>query len=105
MSFETNNNVKRNPWCLMFVWCLIIVIICIGFIFAPVITVTEYEDGTVIEQRNSALGILGSSLMAESWHRYPEYTIGLGVVAGMSFAGAIFCFYMIDKGQKRDREP
>ena len=87
---------------------LTIAVVCISFIFAPVKVsfLVEYPDGETVEQEYSfkGTGLRSSILRAESWKRYPDYTIGLGVATAISFGGFIFCVAMIGRELKETQE-
>ena len=86
---------KKLPWLFVFILFLVIALVCLGFIFAPV----KQGIGDIVTTR-SAVSIQGIQLMAESWKRYPQYTIGLGVAAGLSFAGACYSVYLMSRAEE-----
>lgn len=86
---------------------LAIAVISIAFMFSPVKVVTEYDvfgESIKEETASSALSIQGAALLGESWKKYPDYTIGLGIAAGLAFGGYIFCIIMIDKEMREARK-
>ena len=87
-----------SSWGVMIVLCLITGFTCIGFIFAPVSIFASDKNHQIIQQiAYPALSQQGAELLGESWKRFPNYTIGLGIAAGLSLAGAIYGFYNIYK--------
>lgn len=92
-------------WVVVLVTFLIIAVLCIGFIFAPV---KEYYKDRVTQETTVyswyVAGDNGGLEIATSWKEYPHYTAGLGIAAIVSFSGAAFSFYMIEKlrGDKPD---
>jgi len=83
---------------------LSIAVASIVFIFSPVKNITEYQgiEGNTITEESafSALNFEGGALLSRSWHKYPDYTIGLGVAGGLSFAGFIYCIAMAEKARR-----
>ena len=68
---------------MLFAW------ICIWLIFTPTInhvTIgnTDYFDAP------SPLTVEGLAIRGQTWREFPNYNIGLGIIALSSFAGAIY---------------
>ncbi|OGO00992.1 MAG: hypothetical protein A2Y58_03205 [Chloroflexi bacterium RBG_13_51_52] len=82
---------------------IVIAITSIGFIFTPVEQAIEFFDGTVMTEEYQPTGILGGILLAHAWEIYPNYVIGLGIVAFTAFGGAVFCVYTIEKARRGDK--
>jgi len=89
-----DQNTKRIllAWGLAMVIFFAIALVCIGFIFAPV----ENGNGELTVTYSST-SFAGMKLLAESWKRYPDYIIGLGTAAVLSFGGALYSIYNIIK--------
>jgi len=93
----------------MMILFLIIFLVCIGFIFSrPVesyeVLITEKNEWDRVELSPSALTIAGMGVLGSSWRKYPEYTTGLGIAAGLSLIGAAWCVYNIERKPKRAEE-
>lgn len=83
---------------------LLIAVICIAFIFAPVKEYVEDNSGEITVISWGSLDINGAGIIARTWQEKPNYIIGLGVAAFLSFSGAIVSIYMIDKFKKEIKE-
>jgi len=66
---------------------LIIAVGSIKLILSPTIMHIKVGQTEVITAP-AATTIAGMQLRAEAWKKYPEYNIGLGIIAFISFAGA-----------------
>lgn len=75
----------------------IIAIVCVYFIFSPVKHITKSPTGDDVIGY-PAISMQGLLDRAESWKEYPNYTIGLGIAAGLSFTGAIWSIAIIYRG-------
>ena len=82
-----------TTWGIAAIIFLTIFVVCIGFIFAPV---EEVSETSVVS--HPATSVFGAKLLGESWKRYPEYTLGLGIAGILSAAGACYCIYVIYNG-------
>jgi hypothetical protein len=87
-------------WGLAMVIFLAISVVCIRFIFAPVEQVFDNGHGDRTITAKGATDLIGLKLMGESWKAYPDYVIGLGTAAIISFGGAVFCIYNITKAKE-----
>lgn len=79
-------------------------IFSISYIFQPAKIYSEYGDGSVIVERPSAISFQGALLTVESWKKYPEYIVALGIIAGLGFLGAIVCIFSLDKILKAEKQ-
>lgn len=68
---------------------LIVAVVCISFIFAPVTHHMKTMEVETITQF-SGTSLEGLLDRAELWKTYPNYIAGLGIAAGLSFAGAVW---------------
>jgi hypothetical protein len=84
-------------WGVAMVLFLAVAVLCVGFIFSPV--KDGNKDNYVALPASSLVGL---KLQGESWRRYPNYVIGLGAAAAISFGGAIFCIYNITKAKEAE---
>lgn len=79
-------------WGLTLILFIISALVCVSLIFQPVVMHAEYTDMNGKQHIYSApraTSIEGMILRAEAWKEYPEYNIGLGFVAVLSFLGAL----------------
>lgn len=79
-------------WGVAMVLFLAVAVLCVGFIFSPV---KEGNKDSYVALPASSL--TGLKLQGESWRRYPNYVIGLGAAAVLSFGGAAFSAYNLTK--------
>jgi hypothetical protein len=84
-------------WGVMMVLNLAVAVVCVGCIFAPV---KEGNKDNMVGLPASSL--VGLKLQGESWRRYPNYVIGLGAAAVLSFGNAVFCIYNITKAKEAE---
>ena len=85
-----------STWAVAMLIFFAVALVCIGFIFAGV---KEGRGDNYVTYPASSL--LGGQLLGESWKRYPEYTLGLGIAGGLSFIGAVFCIFNIYKEKEK----
>ena len=84
---------RQVAWGIALVLFLIMALGAIGLAFQPVelhrvsAFPELYPDEFYSEK---ALKIDGLGLRGEAWAEYPQYNIGLGVIAVISFSGALF---------------
>lgn len=81
-----------------------IAVVCISAIFSQIKEYKLFEDGSKIITTQSPLSYIGGSQIAASWTERPNYVIGLGIAAFLSFLGAIYCVVMIEHERKNDDE-
>lgn len=61
---------------------------------------TDFTEGEVVKE--SGLSIGGMKLLGDTWRKYPNYNVGLGVCAGFSLAGGLYSFYNLNNLAKRE---
>jgi len=93
-----NEKAKRElySWLAIMSLLFIIFVLSIIILFLPV---QEYIGDKVVT--NAAISLQGGKLLAESWYRYPQYSIGLGVIAIVSVSGGCSCVYIISKKREQ----
>lgn len=97
-------------WAPVLVLFLAIACTCLGFIFAPIeetIVIEDYTGGQqVLTHASPAISMGGLLGRVESWKKYPEYNIGLGIAAGLSFVGALWVIArMYEEAKEEEEEP
>lgn len=78
---------------------LIIAVASIALILSPAVNHARVYGQEHIAAP-SALTADGMLLRVETWKTYPEYNIGLGVIAVLAFSGAVFTCTMYDLQSK-----
>lgn len=89
------NKEKRKivtTWGIAALIFFVIFVVSIAFLFAPVKEVNEEVIVT-----HPAISVLGGKMLSESWKRYPQYTIGLGVAGLLGAIGGCYSIYLIYK--------
>ncbi len=83
-----------GPLGLVMILFLAIALIAIGLIFSPV-TVRSINSTYDIFLTPPATTTSGLALRAEAWRKYPEYNRGLGLIAVLSFASAVYVGFVM----------
>lgn len=94
---------NERAWLVSCVVFLFAALVCVSSVLSGVVEGSEMNfrvnDTSTYELIEPAISLYGLKLRAESWKRYPDYTIGLFTAAGISFAGAVWCAYQMERGK------
>lgn len=88
-----------TKWSPLLLLLLAIAAISIYYIFKPVEIHTTYKDMETISSY-PAYSFQGALLLSETWKKYPDYIIGLGITGGLAFAGSVYVAYRMCKEVK-----
>lgn len=89
----------------LMVLLLAIALVSISFILSPTKVHTRVGDYE-LSSAPGALSYNGLMLRVEAWKEYPQYNIGLGVVAGLSLFGAVYaCRLMYSLKERQNDAP
>lgn len=74
---------------IVMVFLLVIAVVSVGLILSPAVIHKKGVDEEII-LTPAATTFEGLQLRVDAWKEYPEYNIGLGALAALSFSGAIY---------------
>jgi hypothetical protein len=99
-----NARAALKTWGVAALLFILIALVAIFFIFSPPVLQVERNDVVVQSDSGSNLDLRQLGMTARAWMKYPEYTVGLGISAGLGFAGFCYCFVMLQLKAREGEE-